>query len=362
MNEMFIWLGIALCISQSATLSGLNLAVFSLSRLRLETAAKGGDADAQRVLALRRDSNYTLVTILWANVAVNVLLTLLAESILAGVAAFLFSTVVITFIGEILPQAFFTRYALRVASLLSPLLRFYQILLWPLARPVGKLLDIWVGPEPIPWYQESELRDVLAHHAREGTTEVGKIEATGAINFLALDDLPVQHEGEPLDPDSVFELPFEGARPVFPAFERQPDDPFLKRLAASEKKWAVITDADKRPRCVVNTHAFLREAMFGGDSFRPEAFCHRPLVVDDPARPIGRVLGRLHVSPEKTGDDVIDKDIILVWTDTQRRIITGSDILGRLLRKIVQNVHIPATGSTAQAEPPDGTHDGDGQR
>jgi metal transporter CNNM len=33
---------------------------------------------------------------------------------------------------------------------------------------------------------------------------------------------------------------------------------------------------------------------------------------------------------------VVDEDIILFWGDEQRRIITGSDVLGRLLRGIVQ--------------------------
>lgn len=191
MSEALTWLGIALCITQSAMFSGLNLAVFSLSRLRLEGAAESGDADAVRVLALRRDANFTLVTILWGNVAINVLLTLLAESILTGVVAFVFSTVVITFIGEIVPQAYFSRHTLRVAARLAPLLRVYQVLLWPVAMPLGKLLDLWVGPEGIPWFREAELREVLRHHARSAESEVGRLEATGAVNFLALDDLPV---------------------------------------------------------------------------------------------------------------------------------------------------------------------------
>lgn len=41
------------------------------------------------------------------NVAINVLLTMLADSAMAGVLTFLFSTVVITALGEILPQAYF---------------------------------------------------------------------------------------------------------------------------------------------------------------------------------------------------------------------------------------------------------------
>jgi len=39
------------------------------------------------------------------------------------------------------------------------------------------------------------------------------------------------------------------------------------------------------------------------------------------------------VVPETPGDDVIEHDLILVW-HKQKRIITGSDLLGRLLRGI----------------------------
>jgi hypothetical protein len=41
----------------------------------------------------------------------------------------------------------------------------------------------------------------------------------------------------------------------------------------------------------------------------------------------------MRVTPERPDDDVIDHDMILVWS-SQRRIITGSDLLGRLLRDI----------------------------
>ena len=333
--ELLTWLGIALCVSQSATLSGLNLAVFSLSRLRLEVAAEQGDVRARKVLALRRNANFTLVTILWGNVAVNVLLTLLAESVLAGAAAFVFSTVVITFFGEIIPQAWFTRHALRVASLLAPLLRAYQLLLWPLAWPVGRVLDRLVGPEGIPWLRERELRDLLMHQAQAGT-ELSRVEATGAVNFLALDDIPAGREGEPLDPASVIELAFEQGRPVFPAYERHPGDPFLQRLAASGKKWLVLVDAEQRPRLVLNAHRALREALLSPEAPDLAALTHRPLVVEDPAQPLGRVLGRLSVSPEHPQDDVVDEDLILLWSPQGRRIITGSDILGRLLHGIAR--------------------------
>jgi metal transporter CNNM len=344
MSDTLTWLGIAFCVTQSATFSGLNLGVFSLSRLRLEAAAESGDADAVRVLALRRDANFTLVTILWGNVAINVLLTLLADSVLAGVAAFLFSTVVITVVGEIVPQAYFSRHALPMAARFAPLLRLYQVLLWPVARPAGRLLDLWVGPEGIPWFREAELRDVLRHHARSADTEVGHLEATGAINFLALDDLPVGSEGERLDPRSILALPVGDGLPVFPRFERSPSDPFLRRLDASGKKWVVVTDEAGEPRCALDAPGFLRGTLLRGEAFDPAVACHRPLVVRDPARPIGRVLPLLTVHPERTGDDVIDEDVILLWTPDEKRIITGADLLGRLLRGIAHNPETPGAG------------------
>lgn len=338
MNEALIWLGVFGCLAQSAIFSGLNLAVFSLSRLRLEAAAEAGDAQARAALALRRNANFTLATILWGNVGINVLLTLLADSLMAGITAFLFSTILITFAGEVFPQAYFSRHALRMVSLLSPLLRLYRVLLWPVAWPTSRLLDLWVGPEGTPWFREAELRELLQHHARSPESEVSRLEATGAINFLALDDIAVGDEGEPLDPLSVVSLPIKGHVPAFPPFVRSADDPFLRKLEASGKKWVVLTDEAGDPRFVMDAYGFLRDALFAGEEFDPVLPCHRPLIVWDATLPLGQVLNRLTVRPERPGDDVIDQDLILVWTPNMKRIITGSDLLGRLLRGIARVV------------------------
>jgi metal transporter CNNM len=140
LSNVSIWIGIAFCISQSAIFSGLNLAIFSISKLRLEVEAAGGNRDAGEVLALRKDSNLTLATVLWGNVTINVLLTLLSDSVLAGVGAFAFSTIVITLLGEIGPQAYFSRNALRMAARLTPLLKVYQVTIYPVAKPTAIVL------------------------------------------------------------------------------------------------------------------------------------------------------------------------------------------------------------------------------
>lgn len=333
---LLTWIGIALCLTQSALFSGLNLAFFSINKLELELEARKGNRRARQVHRLRQDANFLLVTILWGNVAVNVLLALLSGSAMGAVAAFLFSTVVITLCAEILPQAFFSRHALRMAALLSPMIRCYQLLLWPVARPTAWVLDRWLGPEAIPFFKERDLHQLIRLHMESTETEIDRVEGRGAMNFLTLDDVPLGREGEPLDPDSVISLPFHGAMPVFPDIQRNRHDDFLRRLQTSGKSRAVVVDAAGEPQLVIDTDTFLRAALFDPDLFTPLAHCHRPIVVRDPSVPLGEVIGRFRVHASHRQDDVLDEDVILLWAD-EKRILTGSDVLGYLLRGIVRS-------------------------
>jgi CBS domain containing-hemolysin-like protein len=255
---------------------------------------------------------------------------------MVGVVAFLFSTFVITIFGEIIPQAFFSRHALKVASLLSPALRFYQILLFPVAKPAAVVLDKWLGPEAVQFIKEKDFRELLKIHMESEDTDIEKIEGKGALIFLAIDDLPVIEEGEIIDTSSVIQVKFDGHKPVFPEMALSAKDPFLKRIQSSQKKWVVLTDNKNEPKAIVNSDEFLRAALFGGQQFNPLLYCHRPIIVRNDQTPLGKVIPKLKVQPERSDDDVIDEDIILFW-GSQKRIITGSDILGRLMRGIVQN-------------------------
>ena len=311
---VIVWAGIVICLAHSAVFSGLNLALLGLTRLRLEVEASAGNLQAQRILHLRKDAHFLLTTILWGNVAFNTLLAILANSVMAGVYAFLFSTVFITFLGEIVPQAYFSRHAIRIGALL--------------------LLDRWLGEEGIRYFREHQLREVIQKHIEADEGDVDRLEGLGALNFLALDDLPLFHEGEILDPDSIIELPVERSRPIFPAFKRTPDDPFLQRVQRSGHKWITIVREDGQPVVVLDADGFLRAALFEARECQPMRYCHRPIIVRDEKAVIGDVIPRLKVEPETPEDDVIDQDIILVWSE-RKRIITGADILGRLLRGIV---------------------------
>ena len=323
-----------ICIVHSAIFSGLNLALFGLTRLRLEIEAESGNHHAIKILNLRQDSHFLLTTILWGNVAFNTLLAILSNSILTGAVAFVFSTFFITFFGEIIPQAYFSKHALRMGSLLTPIVRFYQFALYPLARPTGLLLDKWLGEDGIKYWREHQLREVIQKHIEADEADVDRLEGLGALNFLALDDLPVTHEGEVLSSESLIALPMKDGGLLFPIVDRSVSDPFLQQVQKSGKKWVVVTNEQNQPEMVIDADGLLRDALFGSGVFDFSSYCHKPIIISDENVAIGDVLGRMCVNAESAEDDVVDQDIILLWTK-KRRIITGADILGRLLRGIV---------------------------
>jgi metal transporter CNNM len=327
------WLGVIACIVQSGLFAGLNLAVFSLSLLRLQIEADGGNADAVKVLDLRKNANQVLATVIWGNVTTNVLLTLLSDSILTGIGAFFFSAIAITLLGEIIPQAYFSRNALRMTSRFLPFIDFYRVVLYPLAKPTAMLLDWWLGAEGISYLKEHDIRQLIARHGASGG-EIGRLEATGAQNFLDLDDVSICDEGELVDAKSILSLPLSNQRCVLPQFNRSPSDPFLRQVDASGMKWVIIIDvASGEPVFVLDAHHFLRDALFDELDKNPNTYWHRPIVVRDMKARLGDVIGRMKVVQEKPDDDLIENDLILFW-GPQKRIITGSDLLGRLLRGI----------------------------
>lgn len=328
------WILIGICVIHSGIFSGLNLALFGVTRLRLEVEVAAGNQAAERLLKLRIDSHFLLTTILWGNVGFNTLLALLSNSVLAGVYAFLFSTFIITFVGEITPQAYFSRHALRMASALAPVIRFYQVVLYPVAKPTAMLLDWWLGREGIQYFREHQLREVIKKHIESDDADIDHMEGMGALNFLALDDLPVLSEGELLDPRSILALPEREGELVFPEVTCSDADPFLNQVNASGRKWVVLTNQQSEPKLVLDADGFLRGVFGRSGACEPIHFCHVPVLVTEENITVGDVLHQLKVDSGDAEDDVVDQDTILVWTQ-RKRIITGADILGRLLRGIV---------------------------
>lgn len=330
------WIGIAFCLSQSAMFSGLNLAYFSIGRLRLEAETEAGNQAAARILQLRKDANFLLCTILWGNVSVNVLLALLVESTLPAIAAFLVSTIGITFLGEILPQAYFSRHAIRVGSKLAPAVRFYQLLLWPVAKPSALILDSWVGPEGVNFMRERDIEIILRQHIREQDSEIGETEGRGALNFLNLDDRLIAGEGTRIDPATIHSFAMKMNTPLIPESGSAQGDAFLEKLRASDKSRVVITDHDSEPQMVLRVQDYLFQLSLENGKTNIDDYCHRPIVIRDPQATLDMALSEFVVEADDREDEIVDRDVVIYWTDDNRRIITGADILGRLLRGIAK--------------------------
>lgn len=340
MHPAFTWILIFICLSQSATFSGLNLALFSWSRLNLESEVAQGNKKALVVLRLRLNANLLLCTILWGNVSVNVLLALLSDSVMTGVFAFLFSTIGITLFGEIMPQAWFSRHALRAGSALAPVIRFYQFALYPLAKPSSLILDKWIGPEGPNFLREEDFEVMLARHIDERSTDISHAEGRGALNFLRLDDLRVSGEGSSLDPRTILPVPFRENRPDLP----RPDTPdgreFIDQITRTEHRWIVLIDDEGEPILVLDANDYTRAVRVGRNP-DPMEFTHRPIVVSNPEAPLDEVLTRLVVEAESFDDKLVDREVILYWGERSKRIITGPDLLGRLLHGIAERRELP---------------------
>lgn len=339
-NELFIWLAIALCITQSAIFSGLNIAYFSLSRLQLEVEAKQGNPNAKVILDMRKDSNFLLSTILWGNVSINVLLTLLSDSVLAGVYSFLFSAIAITFLGEIFPQAYFSRNALRVASVLTPVIKMYQILLYPVAKLTALILDGWLGREGISYFREQELSALIGTHMEAEEADMDHVQGMGALNFFEMDKSTVCDEGEVLDPQSVIHLATKLDLPLLPNQQDPEFADFINTVNKSGHKWVILASEANEPLLVMDVDGFVRATVTHKDGLDPYQFCHRPLVIDDPTCSLSQAVEKLRLAHtiELQSNDVLHSDVLLVWTDNEQRIITGADILGRLFKGIGSNI------------------------
>jgi CBS domain containing-hemolysin-like protein len=339
--DALTWIGIILCLLHSAMFSGLNLGFFGVSRLKLFVQADLGNQDAQRILSLRKDAHHLLATLLWGNVASNVLITLLSDSILTGIGAFVFSTFGITLLGEIFPQAYLAKHALKSSIILVPIIKLYRFFLYPLAKPTALLLDLWLGKEKVSYFREEEIKVLLRHHAQSQMTDLENLETMGAINFLAIDDVRIKEEGEMINPKSIIQLETtpEGL-PEFPPYEFVSEDPFLRKINASQEKWVILTNPDGDPLLVLDADQFLRDALYKEERKSIYTYCHRPIVVVDEQTKLGEVMLKFKVSARSKEDDVVDNDIILFW-GREKKIVTGADILGRLLRGIVDREFVP---------------------
>ncbi|KAF8819640.1 CBS domain-containing protein, partial [Cardiosporidium cionae] len=188
---------VILCAFGSAIFSGLTLGILSLDLVQLKLLTHQSNktieeekqaALAKRILKIRKDSNYLLVTLLVGNVAVNSAFSILLGGLTNRLIGFLISTVVITIFGEIIPQAVCTRYGLIIGGYFYPLLVVLEWGLYPLVKPMAMLLNLALGEDLGTFYNKKQLKALVDIHDEDAhvlTRDEAQI-LKGGLNFSLL--------------------------------------------------------------------------------------------------------------------------------------------------------------------------------
>lgn len=170
----------------SGLFSGLNLGLLGLNVDELERKAKLGNAYAKAIYPIRKRGNLLLCTLLLGNVAVNSMLSIFLGSIINGVIAVSISTLLIVIFGEILPQSFFSRHALKIGAKTIPITKLFIFILFPISFPLSWILDKMLGNElPNIWSKE-ELKEIIKFHEDSPNSNIDEDEERiliGALSF-----------------------------------------------------------------------------------------------------------------------------------------------------------------------------------
>ena len=179
-HDQFFWLYLAVYIVLvllTGLLSGLAMGLHSLDIMSLQVLKDAGDATqrkyAARVLPLIKNHHLLLVTLSLANTVVIETMPVFLNKISDSVTAIFVSVTAVLFIGEVLPQALCTRYALAIGGIMAPFVWFLIVIFFIVAWPVSKLLDCLLGSDHGTFYKRAELKSLVEFHGKDHVTSEG---------------------------------------------------------------------------------------------------------------------------------------------------------------------------------------------
>ena len=85
---------------------------------------------------------------------------------------------------------------------------------------------------------------------------------------------------------------------------------------------------------VLDADGYLRSILLDRDDSDIKKYCHSPIIYEHIGITIGAIIERLRANINDDSDKPLKKDVALIWTTDAKRIITGADLLGRLLKGI----------------------------
>jgi metal transporter CNNM len=179
---------VAVLVFFSGIFSGLTIGMFSLNVSDLKRKIKLGNKDAQRVLKIRENGYLLLCTLLLGNVAVNSAMAILLGSIASGLIAGIISTALIVIFGEIIPQAIFTRFALKFGSRFVWIVRIFIFLTFPVSAPLAWVLTKLLGTEQPTIWKKQEIKEIIKEHEDSPASLIDKEEERILLGALSFSD------------------------------------------------------------------------------------------------------------------------------------------------------------------------------
>ena len=187
---------------------------------------------AKKVLPLRQSTHLTLAAILLTNVAAVSATSLVLESVLIGLIAGLVTTILMVIFGEILPQAIFSRDALKYCARLSWAMRLMIFITYPVSKLIQLLLDNLFSKQKAQLQSRHELGIMITEHLGHEESELDEDEVEIIRGALQLSEkhvrdimLPVRHvfwltHDTILTPEKIKEIKTIG-RSRIPIFNKQ---------------------------------------------------------------------------------------------------------------------------------------------
>lgn len=182
-------------LSLSAFFSGSETALFALSDLELSEMAKGSAAQ-RRAVELARRPERTLVTVLLANMVVNVLISVIVTSVALRafgnggiVVAIPVATALLLLFGEIVPKSLGLRRRKGLARASAPLLYLLGTVLGPLQMALESMARLAVGQARSAPLTRDELPTLVHVATEEG--QVSPFESRVLRRVLRFADTPI---------------------------------------------------------------------------------------------------------------------------------------------------------------------------
>lgn len=175
-----------ICLLFSALFAGLTLGLMGLDLTTLRHKIKHGNKDAEKVFAIRQNGMLLLTTLLLGNAASSAFFSILLGKILHGFVAGIIATILLFLIGEILPQAVVSRFALRFGGATAPFVKFLMTIFYPICGPIAWALNKILGKELESQISKRDLLTILEDEKTVSSEDVDHDErriARGSLLF-----------------------------------------------------------------------------------------------------------------------------------------------------------------------------------